>query len=214
MGCSTRRELLQMIGSAAFCALAGRSWLSAQGVGEERVGKSGAPEQELIVEQWMDEWMNSRQVLGTLTVSRFVEPIYYLKAPISWRPGRGQGVFKPVNVPVGFVTDFASIPRPFWSLLPPEGEYAYAAILHDFLYWTQDRPRAAADNILKLAIEEFGISAATVLVIYRAVRLGGGASWRDNAALKKKGERRILKIFPNDPKIRWRDWKRNPGVFE
>jgi hypothetical protein len=37
----------------------------------------------------------------------------------------------------GFVTDFASIPRPFWSLLPTWGQYGPASIVHDFLYWDQ-----------------------------------------------------------------------------
>ncbi|MDI5166053.1 DUF1353 domain-containing protein, partial [Salmonella enterica subsp. enterica serovar Montevideo] len=33
-----------------------------------------------------------------------------------------------IEVPVGFVTDLATVPRIFWSLLPPDGEYAKAAI--------------------------------------------------------------------------------------
>jgi len=216
MDCPTRRELLRIIGSASVCALTGFSWLSAQEASRQRAGKSGAPkqEQELSIEQWMDEWMHNRPALGTLTVSRFVERVWYLRAPISWRPSKGQEALKPVDVPVGFVTDFASIPRPFWALLPPEGEYAYAAILHDYIYWFQDRPRTSADMILKLTMEEFGVSAPTVSTIYKAVRLGGGAAWRNNATLKRKGERRVLKRFPEDPKIRWSDWNKNPDNFE
>jgi hypothetical protein len=40
-----------------------------------------------------------------------------------------------IKVPVGFVTDFASIPRAFWSILPPIDNYAKAAVIHDWLYW-------------------------------------------------------------------------------
>ena len=43
----------------------------------------------------------------------------------------------PIVVPRGFVTDLASIPRPFWSWLPPDGPWAKAAVIHDFLYYTQ-----------------------------------------------------------------------------
>lgn len=38
-----------------------------------------------------------------------------------------------VDVPTGFLTDGASIPRVFWSILPPWGEYGQAAALHDYL---------------------------------------------------------------------------------
>lgn len=39
-----------------------------------------------------------------------------------------------INVPAGFETDFASIPKLFWNILPPFGSYGKSAIIHDFLY--------------------------------------------------------------------------------
>lgn len=39
-----------------------------------------------------------------------------------------------IRVPAGFVTDFASIPRAFWVVLPPTGKYGKAAVVHDYLY--------------------------------------------------------------------------------
>jgi hypothetical protein len=38
-----------------------------------------------------------------------------------------------VDVPRGFLTDGASVPRVFWSILPPWGEYGQAVVLHDYL---------------------------------------------------------------------------------
>ncbi|MFI7678574.1 DUF1353 domain-containing protein [Actinophytocola sp. NPDC049390] len=38
-----------------------------------------------------------------------------------------------VLVPVGYVTDFASVPRLLWWFTPPSGEYTLAAIVHDYL---------------------------------------------------------------------------------
>lgn len=35
-------------------------------------------------------------------------------------------------IPDGFKTDLASVPRIFWALLPPDGTYERAAVLHDF----------------------------------------------------------------------------------
>ena len=118
-----------------------------------------------------------------------------------------------VTVPTGFVTDFASIPRIFWSLLRPDGEYAYAAVVHDYLYWTQTRSRNEADQILKLAMEDFEIDALTVGAIYGAVRVGGQVAWNGNAEKKAQGEQRLLTRFPQDPRTRWEDWKQRPGVF-
>lgn len=38
-----------------------------------------------------------------------------------------------VEVHHGFITDGASVPQVFWSLLPPWGSYGQAAVLHDYL---------------------------------------------------------------------------------
>jgi len=129
------------------------------------------------------------------------------------KSGPGRQV-QAVDVPIGFVTDFASIPRVFWSLLRPDGEYTYPAILHDFLYWTQERPRDVADQIFKIGMEEFSISKTTIGTIYEAVRLGGASAWESNAKAKGNDEKRVLKQSPADPRTRWADWKRLPDVFQ
>jgi hypothetical protein len=162
----------------------------------------------------MAAWMDARGPEGPLYLGRFADPIYFVLTPISWKPNPGQEQYKEVTVPKGFITDLASIPQVFWSLLRPDGEYAYAAIIHDYLYWFQTRPRVETDTIFKLGMADFSIPAPTIESIFRAVRLGGGASWDNNARLRKAGEKRILKQFPSDPRIRWADWKRRPGSLE
>ena len=42
-----------------------------------------------------------------------------------------------VEIPNGFITDFASVPRLFWNIFPPIGNYRNAAIVHDYLYRTR-----------------------------------------------------------------------------
>src|ERR1700728_5433719 len=60
-----------------------------------------------------------------------------------------------IIVPKGFVTDFASIPQALWSFgLSPNGLYSKAAIIHDYLYWTQLCTRLQSDNILMIAMKE------------------------------------------------------------
>jgi hypothetical protein len=139
---------------------------------------------------------------------------YYLKGSSSvWRPNPGQA-FKAVTVPVGFVTDLTSIPQGLWSFgLRPEGPHSYAAIIHDWLYWTQERPREEADQILLFALEDSKVDAALRNRIYNAVRLAGGLSWDKNADLKRSGEKRLLKRFPSDFTVSWAEWKKTPGVF-
>jgi len=38
-----------------------------------------------------------------------------------------------IPIPAGFVTNFASVPRILWPILPPRGKYAPATIEHDYL---------------------------------------------------------------------------------
>ncbi len=170
-----------------------------------------------LIETWLNaaKVVGDRTAIGTLLLSRFVERVYFLMKPIAWKPSPLQNQSLPrVNVPIGFITDFASVPRPFWSALPPDGEYTYAAIIHDFLYWNQATDKPTADLVLKAAMEDFGVPKAEALLVYNGVRAGGQSAWDNNAALKKAGEKRILKVFPTDPVTRWEDWKRQPGVFQ
>jgi len=200
---SLRRTLLKLlVGSASL-----QRWSCAHAE-----PKDDRPTPELV-SQWMTAWMTGARLPdGTLHLFRFSNPMYALTKPITWKPNSGQ---KPteVTVPEGFVTDFASIPRVFWSLLRPDGQYTYPAIVHDYLYWIQDRPREEADLILKYGMEDFNVSGVAVSAIYAAVRVGGASAWDNNGRLRRDGERRILQRFPDDPCITWDEWKNVEGVF-
>lgn len=80
-----------------------------------------------------------------------------------------------ITVPAGFITDGASIPRIFWTILAPFGEYFEAAIIHDYLYTEANRKftRAETDLIFKEAMFNVGVGWLTRGLIYRAVRIGG-----------------------------------------
>ena len=82
------------------------------------------------------------------------------------------------TVPAGFETDFASIPRAFWSLVGhPAGQYAQAAVLHDFLYRTKAVPRAEADRIFREAMQVLEVPAWQRWAMWAAVRVGGSAAY-------------------------------------
>lgn len=97
-----------------------------------------------------------------------------------------------IRVPMGFLTDLASVPAPFRNHLPPDGSWAKAAVVHDFLYATAgtgifhgfryiDRlepyTRHEADDILLEAMAALDVPAAQRREIYSGVRLGGAGGW-------------------------------------
>lgn len=89
-----------------------------------------------------------------------------------------------IEVPAGFVTDFASIPRVLWNVLPPTGQYGKAALIHDYCYRTAwYATRAQSDLVLNEAMKELGVGWWTRQVIYRGVRLGGARAWKGYAAI-------------------------------
>jgi Protein of unknown function (DUF1353) len=138
---------------------------------------------------------------------------YYTMGRVSWMPPKGKEIASRVEVPIGFVTDLASIPRVFWTILPPQARYSYPAIIHDFLYWTQEYTRELADKVFKLAMADMEVPSAKTFIIYEAVRLAGGRAWSANATARLAGEKRILKKFPPSPNITWFEWKARADVF-
>ncbi len=92
-----------------------------------------------------------------------------------------------IIVPAGFITDMASIPQIFWNILPPDGPYGKAAVVHDYLYRTGGKvdvspahtfTKAEADNIFYEAMGELGVAGWRKWIMYQAVRLFGGSSFK------------------------------------
>jgi hypothetical protein len=112
-----------------------------------------------------------------------------------------------IVVPKGFVTDFASIPQALWSLgLSPQGQYSRAAVVHDFLYWSQGCTRAQSDRLSVIAMKESNVSSFNEAVVYQGVDKGGKGSWNANAAERKAGLPRVIPedyLRPADPNTKW-----------
>jgi hypothetical protein len=82
-----------------------------------------------------------------------------------------------IIVPAGFESDFASVPRPFWSWIPPHGRYLWASVVHDYLYAVGSRSgitRADADQVFYVMMIHAGVSKWRARIMYSAVRVGGG----------------------------------------
>jgi len=166
-------------------------------------------------EEWLQEALTTRSLAAPLRLSRFVEPIYYLLEPgILWKPNPDNGTqFESILVSPGFVTDLASIPPVLFPALRADGEYAQAAIVHDYLYWTQRTTRAYADEVFRIAMRDLEVRPREIGSIYSAVRAFGQTPWDRNAEMKRGGERRFLKNFPKLATSRWAEWKRDSANF-
>lgn len=86
------------------------------------------------------------------------------------------------DVPEGFETDFASVPRVFVWLLPRYGRWTQAAVLHDYLWHLarQGGPpsKADADGIFNRALRELEVPFLRRWIMWTAVRWAAGpSSW-------------------------------------
>ena len=83
-----------------------------------------------------------------------------------------------ITVPVGFVSDMASVPRIFWNIIPPWGTYGPAAIAHDWLYRDAIPTRADDDAILLDLMSRLDTPWCERQAIYWAVRSWGWLYWK------------------------------------
>ena len=83
-----------------------------------------------------------------------------------------------LTIPKGFTTDFASVPKVFWSLIPPIGEANISWIIHDYLYDTKDlRGRKFADKEMLYWMHKKGQDKLSSRVMYWSVRIFAKKWW-------------------------------------
>mgnify|MGYP005856953373 CR=1 FL=1 len=102
---------------------------------------------------------------------------WVLKSPLIYN---SEMIDMTIAVPTGFVTDLASIPRLFRSLIPVNGSHRAPAIVHDYLYAVGGKFRGVeikrkdADKIFKEAMKIAGVGWFKRQTMYGAVR---GFGW-------------------------------------
>lgn len=99
------------------------------------------------------------------------DPLYQLAEPLT---------VLGYTIPAGFVTDLASTPAWIHDRLPPDGPWAPAAVLHDWLYVTNQVPRAEADRLFLQAMIDLGIPVRQRFPMYAAVAFFGGDAYGQN----------------------------------
>jgi hypothetical protein len=95
-------------------------------------------------------------------------------------------------IPQGFVTNLASIPPAFRSLISKSGPQNLPAIVHDYLYWTQICTRDEADVIFAKMLKETGTPWLERNAMYVAVANFGRRAWHENAAHRGEGLPRMV----------------------
>ena len=80
-------------------------------------------------------------------------------------------------MPAGTVTDLATVPRVLWSLFPPHGRWAKAAIIHDYLYANAVGTKAFADKVFSEAMAVLGVGRVTRVILYWAARVFGRGNY-------------------------------------
>lgn len=91
-------------------------------------------------------------------------------------------------VPVGYVTDGASVPQPFWGIISPWGEAKFPGFLHDYLYGLRGgdpffKTRKECDDLFLEAMKSVGVDWLKRRVIYQAVRSFGWKAWNGKPRL-------------------------------
>lgn len=128
------------------------------------VGKEEARRRLIAVAILADMEKQGRTLAVVTRPYAYVHPVY------------GQDVT--IEVPLGFVTDFASIPKLFHFLIHPFGRHAPAAVLHDYLYALgQKKARPLADRLFLNAMREAGVPALRRSIMFRMVRTFGGGGY-------------------------------------
>ena len=101
-----------------------------------------------------------------------------------------------IDVPLGFMTDFASVPRPLWWIFPRWGRYGNAAVIHDYLYWIRIRSRKESDNIFLEAMRVLQVGFVTRTLLYLGVRIGGWAAWWGSKRRRSKDRDKVATRAP------------------
>ena len=119
-------------------------------------------------------------------------PIFRILESFDYEIGaEGSGLI--IQVPIGFETDFASVPKFLWFVLPPWGIHGKAAVLHDFLYRRASGfGKDVADAIFYEAMTVLGVTWWRRYLMYLGVAYLGRSAYNWKEPMAAEAEVRML----------------------
>ncbi len=133
------------------------------------------------------------QFRGVLSITPFGKKLVRINQSFSFD---SQVLGMRVTIPIGFMSDGASVPKFLWLLIPPWDDwYGMAAVIHDYLYRWQRYPREQCDGVLLEAMNASKPNWWKMVLIYCGVRLFGGPFWKRDGLHPLSQEERA----PNEP---------------
>lgn len=109
-------------------------------------------------------------IVKALSSERHGRGLFAVHEPFHYDVGFKGNEADRVTIPVGFVTDFASIPWFARAFIPVSGRVSKPALIHDRLLEADPRPKREIDRIFCEAMEVAGISKFMRTIMYLAVR--------------------------------------------
>lgn len=114
------------------------------------------------------------------------KPLYILEKGLNITLSNGDII----KINKGFVWDLSSVPRFLWWLLPPDGDFEIASLIHDFLYINRNKfnySRKFVDKEMLIwskaangTSSKFSIRNIDNYIRYYAVRAFGWIVWNKN----------------------------------
>ena len=120
------------------------------------------------------------QFLSRLQVEQITEDDWRLLAPLRFY---SVVLGRMLEIPAGFVTDFASVPRLPFIYWFTGGKADAPAVLHDYFYrtGTEEVSREQADAVLAEAMDTRGYWRIRTWTMWAGVRVGGYWSYETRA---------------------------------
>ncbi|MFM4719143.1 DUF1353 domain-containing protein [Aeromonas bivalvium] len=134
-------------------------------------------------------------------------PLFLVTYPLRYSINDGR---HEIVVPIGFVSDLASIPKALWWWQSPHEATMAPAIIHDYLYWEQSCTKDEADAVMYLAMQDLSVKG--IAAVYVGIRTPiAKTAWARNTQARTKGETRFftrayaehVKGGTLDPKATW-----------
>lgn len=102
---------------------------------------------------------------------------------------------KTLTIPAGVEFDYASVPKIFTNIFPPnDPDWQAASLLHDIAYQAELWDRKYNDSLFLATMVATGTKKISRTIMWLAVRIGGGFTYKKHSTKSKMQVRRLMGI--------------------